>query len=88
MTLQPEEIAAVEPGARAVLRRDRPGWRISAKLALMPLPPKTPERNPVRSLRQFTRDNWLSTASSSPTATSSTTPAPPGGASSTSHRAS
>jgi transposase len=67
MTLHLQEIvAAVAPGAHAVLLLDHAGWHVSAKLrvppniTLMPLPPKAPELNPVATLWQFLRDNWLS----------------------------
>ncbi len=42
------------------------GWHVSAKLpvpdniTLLPLPPKSPELNPVENIWQFMRDNWLS----------------------------
>ncbi len=57
---------AVDPGANAVLILDQAGWHGSAKLAipanitLLPLPPRSPELNPVENLWQFMRDNWLS----------------------------
>jgi transposase len=47
-------------------------------ITLLPLPPKSPELYPVENLWQFIRDNWLSSASSAPTATSSTSVAMPG----------
>ena len=58
--------AAVAPGAHAVLMLDQAGWHMSAKLAvpanvtLLPLPPRSPELNPVENIWQFIRDNWLS----------------------------
>jgi transposase len=58
--------AAVAPGAHAVLVLDRAGWHLSSKLAvpdnitLLPLPPRSPELNPVENVWQFLRDNWLS----------------------------
>lgn len=58
--------AAVAPGAHAVLLLDRAGWHLSGKLAvpsnitLLPLPPRSPELNPVENVWQFLRDNWLS----------------------------
>jgi hypothetical protein len=62
-----EEIASqVAPGAHAVLLMDQAGWHISRKLTvpanitLLPLPPRSPELNPVENLWQFLRDNWLS----------------------------
>jgi transposase len=67
MSLHLAEISRmVEPGAHAVVLLDQAGWHLSAKLeipanlSLMPLPPKTPELNPVENLWQFLRDNWLS----------------------------
>jgi len=58
--------AAVEPGAHAVLMLDQAGWHMSAQLAipqnitLLPLPPRSPELNPVENIWQYMRDNWLS----------------------------
>ena len=58
--------AAVDPGAHAVLMLDQAGWHGSAKLevpaniTLLPLPPRSPELNPVENVWQFMRDNWLS----------------------------
>ena len=51
--------------ARLVLL-DQAGWHVSTKLSipdnitLLPLPPKSPELNPVENIWQFMRDNWLS----------------------------
>ncbi len=66
MTLHLAEIAqAVAPGSHAVLRLDRAGWHVSSKLkvpntiTLVPLPPRSPELNPVENVWQFLRDNWL-----------------------------
>jgi transposase len=62
-----EEISrAVDPGAHAVLILDQAGWHTSPKLdipdniTLLPLPPRSPELNPVENIWQFIRDNWLS----------------------------
>src|SRR5438552_4433554 len=61
-----EIFRTVTPGAHAVLLLDQAGWHLSAKLdipdniTLMPLPPKSPELNPVEKIWQFIRDNWLS----------------------------
>ena len=62
-----DEISSqVTPGAHAVLMVDRAGWHITDKLVipsnitLMPLPPRSPELNPVENIWQFMRDNWLS----------------------------
>ena len=58
--------AMVEPGAHAVLLLDQAGWHMTGKLAmptnvtLLPLPPRSPELNPVENVWQFMRDNWLS----------------------------
>jgi hypothetical protein len=67
MNLHLAEIAAcVAPGAHAVLLLDQAGWHLSdrvavpANITLLPLPPKCPELNPVETLWQFLRDNWLS----------------------------
>jgi hypothetical protein len=67
MTAHLAEIsAAVEPGTHAVLILDRAGWHISKALVvpdnitLMPLPPRSPELNPVENVWQYIRDNWLS----------------------------
>ena len=67
MTLHLAEIsAAVSPGAHAVLLLDQAGWHGSRDLVvpdnitLLPLPPRSPELNPVENVWQFMRDNWLS----------------------------
>ena len=67
MTAQLQEISqAVAPGAHAVLLLDQAGWHVSAKLpvpdniTLLPLPPRSPELNPVENIWQFVRENWLS----------------------------
>jgi transposase len=67
MALHLAEISrAIEPGAQAVLLLDQAGWHLSDKLTipdnitLMPLPPKSPELNPVENIWQYMRDNWLS----------------------------
>ena len=58
--------AAVGPGAHAVLILDQAGWHMSARLAipenitLLPLPPRSPELNPVENIWQYMRENWLS----------------------------
>ncbi len=57
---------AVDPGAHAVVMVDQAGWHMSPKLnvpdniTLLPLPPQSPELNPVENIWQFLRDNWLS----------------------------
>ena len=67
MALHLEEISlAVAPGAHALVLLDQAGWHVSTKLpipdniTLLPLPPKSPELNPVENIWQFMRDNWLS----------------------------
>ena len=62
-----DEIATqVVPGAHAVLMMDRAGWHTTDKLdvpdniTILPLPPRSPELNPVENICQFMRDNWLS----------------------------
>jgi len=58
--------AAVDPDAHAVVILDQAGWHMSPKLeipaniTLMPLPPRSPELNPVENIWQYIRDNWLS----------------------------
>ena len=54
MAAQLEEVSqAVAPGAHAVLLLDQAGWHVSPKLkvpaniTLLPLPPRSPELNPV-----------------------------------------
>ena len=57
---------AVDVNAHAVILLDQAGWHTTKKLAipsnitLMPLPPRSPELNPVENIWQFMRDNWLS----------------------------
>ena len=62
-----DEISSqMTPGAHAVLILDQAGWRTTGKLVipsnitLLPLPPRSPELNPVENIWQFIRDNWLS----------------------------
>ena len=58
--------ATVAPDAHAVLILDRAGWHLAGALAvpgnitILPLPPRSPELNPVENVWQFLRDNWLS----------------------------
>ncbi len=58
--------AMVAPDAHAILILDQAGWHLSGKLdvpanvTLLPLPPRSPELNPVENVWQFLRDNWLS----------------------------
>jgi transposase len=67
MNLHLAEIAVrVAPGTHAILLAGQAGWHLSAKLVvpanitIVPLPPKSPELNPVENIWQFMRDNWLS----------------------------
>jgi transposase len=67
MALHLAEISlAVAPGAHALVLLDQAGWHVSKKLpipgniTLVPLPPKSPDLNPVENIWQFMRDNWLS----------------------------
>jgi transposase len=56
----------VATDAHAVLLMDQAGWHLSANLvvpeniSILPLPPRSPELNPVENLWQFLRDNYLS----------------------------
>jgi hypothetical protein len=67
MNLHLAEISrTVAPAAHAVLLVDHAGWHLSARLVvpanitIIPLPPKSPELNPVENVWQYMRDNWLS----------------------------
>ena len=67
MALHLAEISlAVAPGHHAVLLLDQAGWHMSSRLAvptnitLLPLPPKSPELNPVENIWRFMRENWIS----------------------------
>ena len=67
MSLHLEEISRhVRPGAHAVLVLDGAGWHgaaslaIPANLTLLPLPPYSPELNPVENVWQYLRQNQLS----------------------------
>ena len=67
MTLHLREISRmVAPGAHAIVNVDQAGWHFSKALevpdniTLVPLPPKSPELNPVENVWQFIRENWLS----------------------------
>ena len=62
-----EEIArGLAPKAHAVVVLDQAGWHTTSKLrvpqtlSLLPLPPKSPEPNPVENVWQFLRQNRLS----------------------------
>ena len=67
MNLHLQEIAARVAGdAHAIVLLDQAGWHLSKALevpdtiTLLPLPPKSPELNPVENVWQFIRENWLS----------------------------
>ena len=67
MNLHLREISFnVAPKAHAILILDQAGWHLSKALevpdniSILPLPPKSPELNPVENIWQFIRDNWLS----------------------------
>jgi len=57
---------ALPPSTHAALVLDRAGWHLShdlvvpANLTLLPLPPYSPELNPVERIWQHLRDRWLS----------------------------
>jgi DDE superfamily endonuclease len=70
MAAQLEEVSqAVPPGAHAVLLLDQAGWHVSPKLkvpaniTLLPLPPRSPELNPVENVWQtvcsLLKRRWL-----------------------------
>lgn len=56
----------IDENAHAVLIMDQAGWHMSNNLvvpeniAILPLPPKSPELNPVENIWQFMGDNWIS----------------------------
>jgi transposase len=67
MALELAEIAqAVAPGAHAIVLLDQAGWhqskrlKVPANITLVPLPPRSPELNPVENVGQFLRENWIS----------------------------
>ena len=67
MNLHLREISsAVAKKAHAILILDQAGWHLSGHLqipeniTILPLPPRSPELNPVENIWQFLRDNWLS----------------------------
>jgi len=67
MNLHLAEISAqIAPGAHAVLTLDGAGWhrsggklRIPENISLLPLPPYSPELNPVENIWQYLRQNYL-----------------------------
>ncbi|SFL17930.1 DDE superfamily endonuclease [Falsiroseomonas stagni DSM 19981] len=68
MTLHLAEISRlVAPGAHAVVTLDGAGWhqtggklRVPDNVSLLPLPPYSPELNPVENVWQYLRQNQLS----------------------------
>jgi hypothetical protein len=67
MRLHPEEISRrIAPGAHAILVLDGAGWHrtpaleVPDNLTLLPLPPHSPELNPVENVWQYLRQNKLS----------------------------
>ena len=67
MSLHLAEVAqAVAPGAHGVMLMDRAGWHrakdlvVPDNLTLVLLPARAPELNPVETIWQFLRENWLS----------------------------
>lgn len=67
MSLHLAEVSkAIKQGAHGVVVLDQAGWHgskdleIPENITLLPLPPRSPELNPVENLWQFIRDNWLS----------------------------
>jgi hypothetical protein len=56
----------VTPGAHAILVLDGAGWHgagdltIPGNITLLPLPPRSPELNPVENVWQYLRQNQLS----------------------------
>ncbi len=67
MNLHLAEISTqVTPGAHAVLTLDGAGWhqtggklKLPNNISLLPLPPYSPELNPVENIWQFLRQNYL-----------------------------
>ena len=68
MQIHLDEIGrAVARGAHAAVLMDRAGWHATGKLkvpkniAIILLPSRSPELNPVENIWQYMRQNWLST---------------------------
>jgi len=67
MNLHLAEIGAqIAPGAHAVLILDGAGWhrpggklKVPDNISLLPLPPYSPELNPVENIWQYLRQNYL-----------------------------
>lgn len=61
--------ANIPPGRHAVIVLDQAAWHTTEKvqtfdnLSLLPLPPASPELNPVEQIWQQLRDNWLANRS-------------------------
>ncbi len=67
MSLHLAEVAqTVTPGAHGIILMDRAGWHrandlvVPDNLTLVLLPARSPELNPVETIWQFLRENWLS----------------------------
>ena len=85
MSLHLAEIGRhVAADGHAVVILDQAGWhgahalRIPDNVSLLPLPPYSPELNPIENLWQFLKHNFLNTGSSPATRPSSTPVATPG----------
>lgn len=67
MNLHLAEISTqIAPGAHAVITLDGAGWHrpggaldVPANISLLPLPPYSPELNPVENIWQYLRQNYL-----------------------------
>ena len=67
MSLHLAEVSqAVKTGAHGLVILDQAGWhstknlQVPDNITLLPLPPRSPELNPVENIWQFMRNNWLS----------------------------
>ncbi len=67
MQLHLDEIATkVAPGAHAILLLDQAGWhgaialKVPCNISLLPLPPRSPELNPVERLWLYLKERFLS----------------------------
>ena len=67
MALHLAEVSkSVKLTAHGVVLLDQAGWHgskdleVPENITLLPLPPRSPELNPVENIWQFIRDNWLS----------------------------
>ena len=63
MNLHLAEVATAV-AADAVIMLDQAGWHMARDLTIAPnitlMPPRAPELNPVETIWQFMRENWLS----------------------------